>query len=116
VGGKVVLRWSKGVFVLNNATSPDKLEADSADDRMFLDILAELARSGREVSQSSGKTYAPALFAKNPAAKGISNARFEAAMERLFAANRIHNPSEGPPSKLRKFVTAGPAPLPPTDG
>ena len=111
VGGKIALRWRDGVFVLNIGTSPDKLEADAGDERTFLAILAEFARSGNEVSRSVGKSYAPSQFAKSPSANGLSNKRLEAAMERLFTANRIHTETSGPPSKRTKRIKYGPAPM-----
>ena len=62
--------------------------------------------------------FAPALFAEHPSAKGLSTARLNAAMQRLFAANRIHNEISGPPSKRRERIVVGPPPAPAgeTDG
>jgi hypothetical protein len=56
--------------------------------------------------------FAPALFAEHPGAKGLSTARLNAAMQRLFAANRIHNEISGPPSKQRQRIVAGPLSAP----
>jgi hypothetical protein len=35
-----------------------------------------------------------------------------AAMQRLFAANRIHNEISGPPSKRQERIVMGPPPVP----
>jgi hypothetical protein len=42
--------------------------------------------------------------------KRISRAAFEDAMNRLFAANKIHVEDYGPPSKGWSRLAAGPAP------
>ena len=107
-GGEVVLRWRDGVFVLEIASTADQLQADAADERAFLEILADFARSGRQVSDKKSNAFAPALFAEHPGAKGLRTARLNAAMQRLFAANRIHNEISGPPSKQRQRIVAGP--------
>jgi RecA-family ATPase len=110
VGDKRVLRWHDGVFKLDSAARPDKLEADAEDDRVFLAILADFARSGRAASENKSSTFAPARFAEHPSAKGLSAARLNAAMQRLFAASRIHNETSGPPSTRRRRIVAGPPP------
>jgi hypothetical protein len=107
-GGEVVLRWRDGVFVLDLASTADQMQADAAAERAFLEILADFARSGRHVSDKKSNAFAPALFAEHPSAKGLSTARLNAAMQRLFAANRIHNEISGPPSKQRQRIVAGP--------
>src|ERR1700722_13737194 len=64
----------------------------------------------RHVSDKKSNAFAPALFAEHPDAKGLSTARLNAAMQRLFAANRIHNEISGPPSKQRERIVMGPPP------
>jgi RecA-family ATPase len=109
-GGEVVLRWRDGVFVLDLASTADQMQADAAAERAFLEILADFARSRRHVSDKKSNAFAPALFAEHPSAKGLSTARLNAAMQRLFAANRIHNEISGPPSKRRERIVMGPPP------
>ena len=99
VGAKRVLRWQDGVFVLDSGARADKLEANAEDDRTFLAILADFARSDRAVSDKKSSTFAPPRFAEHPSAKGLSVVRLNAAMQRLFAASRIHNVTSGPPSE-----------------
>ncbi len=111
IGNERVLRWREGVFVLDGAARPDKLAADAEDDRAFLAILADFARSGRPVSAAKCSTFAPARFAEHPSAKGLSGGRLNAAMQRLFAADRIHNETSGPPSKQRQRIVAGHPPV-----
>jgi hypothetical protein len=107
---EVVLRWRDGVFVLDLAPTADQMQADAAAERAFLEILADFARSGRHVSDKKSNAFAPALFAEHPGAKGLRTARLNAAMQRLFAANRIHNEISGPPSKRRERIVVGPPP------
>ena len=109
-GGEIVLRWKDGVFVLNGAMRAETLEFNAADERAFLTCLEEFNRSGRDVSANRGRTFAPSLFAASQAAQGLSKARLEAAMNRLFSSNRIHNRIDGPPSKQRRRIAEGPAP------
>lgn len=109
VGETRVLRWQDGVFTLDGAARADRLEADAADDRTFLDILADFERTGRSASPTLSSTYAPTLFAAHPRANRLSKARLASAMERLFAADRIHTEVSGPPSRRRSRIVAGPA-------
>ena len=110
VGGERVLRWRKGVFVLDSVGRGDDLNAKAEDEAAFLDILADFARSGRRVSDKKSNAFAPAQFARHPRAKDLSPARLDAAMHRLFAAHRIHNETSGPPSKRRERIVMGPPP------
>ncbi len=111
-GDERVLRWRKGVFVLDRVGRGDDLNAKAQDEAAFLDILADFARTGRRVSDKKSNAFAPAQFAQHPLAKGLSPARLNAAMHRLFAAHRIHNETSGPPSKRRERIVAGPPPAP----
>ena len=118
VGNERVLRWRKGVFVVDSVGRGDDLKANAEDEAAFLDILADFARTGRRVSDKRSNAFAPSQFAHHPRAKGLSTGRLNAAMHRLFAAHRIHNETSGPPSKRRERIVAGPPPAPAneTDG
>jgi RecA-family ATPase len=50
VGGERVLRWRKGVFVLDTVGRGDDLKVNAEDEAAFLDILADFARTGRRVA------------------------------------------------------------------
>jgi hypothetical protein len=56
----------------------------------------------RNVSDKTGTTYAPALFAKEEEAKRIllNSKVLEAAMRRLFKAGKVWNEPNGKPSRL----------------
>jgi RecA-family ATPase len=107
-GEKRVVRWDRGVFVLDSAASPGKMEAEAKDNQAFLDMLDEFERQKRPVSASPSTTYAPALFADHPDGKALSKERYRGAMERLLKASRIHTDTSGPPSKQRQHIKRGP--------
>lgn len=109
-GGSVGMRWSNGVFVLDLATDADQMQANAADERAFLDILASFERGGRDASDKPSPTYAPTIFAEEAKAKGVSKRRLIGAMGRLFAADRIHVETKGSASRLRSRIVAGPSP------
>jgi RecA-family ATPase len=107
-GEKRVVRWDRGVFVLESAASPGKMEAEAKDNQAFLDMLDEFERQKRPVSASPSTTYAPALFADHPDGNALSKERYRGAMERLLKASRIHTDTSGPPSKQRQHIKRGP--------
>ena len=110
-GGSVALRWRNGVFVLDLITDADQMQANAADERAFLDVLASFERAGRDASDKPSSAYAPNLFAEEAKAKGVGKRRLIAAMERLFASDRIHVEMKGSASKQRRRILAGPAPV-----
>jgi hypothetical protein len=90
---RILLRWRNGVFVPEPGTgSLEKAAAEAKAENAFLDILARFNRQERNVSDKSGPTFAPALFAQEAEAKTtrIRKPALVDAMRRLFAANRIH--------------------------
>jgi RecA-family ATPase len=101
VGPLVTLRWKKGVFRVEGEGKGDfDRTAESAkSERVFLDLIAEFEKQGRHVSSKPSGSYAPTAFARNPAAVGLSKKALKAAMERLFAANRIKTVTCGPQSR-----------------
>ena len=66
--------------------------------------MREREAQGRPVSHSPSSTYAPAQFATDPQAEGISKAQFRVAMERLFATKKITLDVTGPPSRQRSRI------------
>jgi RecA-family ATPase len=101
VGMEFRLRWTKGVFRLDGQSggSFDKLAAEAKAEYVFLDLLAERERQDRAVSPKQSQSYAPAVFAAHPDAKGVSKKAFTAAMERLFKTKRIAVERAGSPSR-----------------
>jgi RecA-family ATPase len=110
VGDTSILRWREGVFVLDAKSNVSAAQVEGEADSVFLSLLTEFSRQGRDVSPSPSTTYAPTLFAADPQAKGISRDHLKAAMERLLKTDRVHIVTEGPPSHPRKRFKPGARP------
>jgi len=108
-GGEIKLRWVDGMFKPEGG--PDSLvviAAQSAAERLFLELLQQYTVAGRNVSDMPSANYAPTIFANDPRAGQITRKGFMAAMQRLFAANRIKVEMVGAPSKKRKAIVIAP--------
>jgi RecA-family ATPase len=104
----VELQWKDGLWLprslTNNADS--KTEREQKVDDLFLIMLRRFDREGRNVSANKSSTFAPTVFAREPAAKQakIGNKAFADAMARLFEAKRLRVVSEGSPSRQRSRI------------
>lgn len=108
-GQSFQLRWSAGAFVLDGDATiapVDRKQAAANADEVFLQILAAYTAQGRRVSDAVGAAYAPAIFAREPAAAGFKKAALGAAMNRLFGAGKIRIELIGPASKQRRQLVA----------
>ena len=112
VGETITLRWKDGLFLpANSLGGLDKLAAEQRANEAFLTLLAQFDGQGRNVSDKpTAPTYAPAMFSKEPGAKGIRKADLADAMRRLFAANRIHVGHYGRPSRPYSKLVVGACP------
>jgi RecA-family ATPase len=114
VAERILLRWERGVFVPEAGVSTlEKLAADQRAEDSFLQLLTQYTQQGRNLSdKQKANSYAPKMFAQEnrPDGKRISKAAFEDAMNRLFAAHKIHVESYGAPSKGWSRLAAGPGP------
>jgi len=99
-GETIVVRYQHGLFLPVPGTgSLERMAQDQADDELFLTLLDQFEKQGRNASDNaSAKNYAPLKFSLDPRAKNTSKARFAAAMNRLFAANKIRVASYGRPA------------------
>jgi RecA-family ATPase len=105
IGGEIRIRWEKGCFRPDGAASGfDRMAAESNADAIFLDLVAKFQAEGRNVSASPSPSFAPKVFSKHEAAKGLSAKVLDAAMNRAFSANKIKNEAFGPPSHRRTRV------------
>jgi hypothetical protein len=80
----------------------EKLAAERAAEQIFLTLLDEFNRQGRNTSaKPSAPTYAPTLFAKEKQARDhhIKKANFEVAMRNLFSAGKVGLEPYGSPSR-----------------
>ena len=110
-GFELQLRWQDGVFVPQlapGASSLDRSAARDFADDIFLKMLNLYARENRPVSDSRANTYAPALFAADPRAEGVSKQRLVEAMNRLFQQQKIKAVETGPPSRRRRQLVSVP--------
>lgn len=104
-GIEIRVRWSDGRFVPidQQATSfLSTLAADARAERVFLDLVEAYTAEGRHVSPNPSASYAPTVFSKDPRSTGITKRALTAAMNRLFADQRIAVREDGPPS--RRYV------------
>jgi RecA-family ATPase len=107
LGEEIRLRWQAGTFV--PAVGQDSItvmSVQSKAERVFLDLLRAYEAEGRPVTATTGHGYAPALFAKDRRADGVSKASFTAAMNCHFEAGRIRNIEVGPPSRRTRKIVA----------
>src|SRR5262245_45069332 len=105
-GETVVVRYEGGLFVpVNGMTTLERAAQDQEDDNLFLNMLDQFEQQGRHVTDKvNPNNYGPAMFSK---ANGLAKARFAAAMDRLFAANKIHVGTYGRPSRQCYKITPG---------
>ena len=105
---KMLLRWRDGVFLVEpGARGLDKLAFEQQAEAVFLTMLEQFERQGRNVSPNPGRSYAPTLFATEPEAMGINAAALKRAMAHLLSANKIHVRKSGPPSRQRSHLATG---------
>jgi RecA-family ATPase len=108
-GETIKVRWREGVFFVEAGTSSlEKLARDKKIDDTFVTLLERYTRQNQPLCPYAGRNYAPAIFASNGKAGGISSAEFARCMQRLIDADIIHIKTEGPPSKRRSLLALGP--------
>jgi RecA-family ATPase len=99
-GGKIDLEWKDGVFRrVKEPALLDKLAAEKKAEDVFMRLMKRFNSEGRNVSDKNGTSYAPAIFAAQPDAEGITSKQFKGAMDRLFVAKDIRLMNKGRPSK-----------------
>ena len=99
----IVLRYQSGLFLpVAGTSSLEKAAAEQAAEQMFLTLLDQFNRQGRNTSAKPyAPNYAPTLFAKEKQARerGIKKSGFEIAMRNLFTADKIFLEPYGPLSR-----------------
>jgi RecA-family ATPase len=103
-GETIVVRYQRGLFLPEKGISDlDKLAREARIDELFVTLLRQFTKQGRNLSPNKSNIYAPAKFEEQPQAKAakLSSKDFAAAMERLLAKNTIKVVTEGPPSHPR---------------
>ena len=103
-GETIVLRYQAGLFLpVAGMSNLEKAAAEAQADTIFIDDLRRLAGQGRRLShQKTSNNYAPTVLAAEHSE--IKKADFEAAMRRLFNANKIRVEQYGRPSEPRSRI------------
>jgi RecA-family ATPase len=99
-GTEIMVRWERGRFVLADSNWKSSL-TNAETENLFLELLEQFAREGRNVTAKKGTSYAPSEFASHADAKGVSKEAFKKAMDRLLGAAKIKNIESGSPSRRR---------------
>jgi RecA-family ATPase len=102
MSANIVLRYQRGLFLpVPGVSSLDRAASEQLADDVFVDVLKRFAKANRNVSDRVGPGYAPAQFAREDEAKraGLNSKSLEAAMRRLFKAEKIENEPYGRPSR-----------------
>jgi hypothetical protein len=112
-GTEIMMRWERGRFVLAGSDWKSSL-TNAETDKLFLDLLAQFTREGRNVTAKKGTSYAPAEFASHADAKDVSRETLKRSMDRLLKAGKIENLESGSPSRRRsRLVNASTATIEP---
>jgi RecA-family ATPase len=99
----IVLRYQRGLFLpVAGMASLDKVAQEARADGVFLDLLHRFTKENRNVGERTGTSYAPARFAQEEEAKraALTSKHLEAAMRRLFKAEKIWNEPYGRPARI----------------
>ncbi len=97
-----MVRWPDGMFKLDMGDSGfERLAAESHVDDVFLKLLQQFERQRRTVTDKTGTSFAPKVFANHPSNEGIASKAFTHAMKRLLTSGKILIVWDGPPSKRR---------------
>ena len=104
-GTEIMMRWERGKFVLADSNWKSSL-TNAETDNLFLELLEQFTREGRNVTEKKGTSYAPHEFASHADAKGVGNDAFKRCMDRLLKAGRIKVETYGPPSRCRSRLVS----------
>jgi RecA-family ATPase len=102
ISESILLRYQNGMFLpIQGIATLDRMAQEQQAEHIFLDLLRRFTAQNRNASDKTGPSYAPALFAREEEAKraGLKSKDLEAAMRRMFAADKIWNEPYGRPSR-----------------
>jgi RecA-family ATPase len=107
ISAKMVLRYQNGLFLpVPGISSLERAAQEQTAENAFLDLLKRFTAANRKVSDRAGPGYAPAAFAREDEAKRamLTSKDLEAAMRRLFKAEKIWNEPYGRPSRQSHHI------------
>lgn len=100
-GDEILMRWEDGFFTAEAEESGlDKVAMDAKADRVFMRLLDDCERQGRDLLPKTIHT----TFARMPEREGLTKSQFARAFERLLAAGVIKLEKDGPASRRRRLV------------
>jgi RecA-family ATPase len=103
LANRVVLKYRDGMFLpVPGIASLDRLSRQAKAQDVFLALLARFTRENRNVSATTGRGYAPAVFVGEDEAKKahLKKTDLRDAMRQLFKDEKIWNEPYGKPSRL----------------
>ncbi len=110
-GLRLEMRWENGRFVALDMPELDGVEGleqaetkEAKAQRVFLELVQQYNKEGRNVSTARAANYAPVIFSKHHRAQGVSKPRFERAMNELLETGRIAIETVGPPSRPQQNI------------
>jgi RecA-family ATPase len=97
----IVLRYQGGLYLPVAGVSFDQAERAQTAQDVFLALLKRFTAENRAVFAATGKSFAPAVFAREDEAvkAQLTSKNLEAAMRELFRLGRIWNEEYGKPSR-----------------
>jgi RecA-family ATPase len=96
---KIMARWKDGVFAVETPASASNALTRGRAQCVFLDLLREFRRQGRNVNTKPKGSYAPKLMAQHPDSERVTKEAFAYAMEELLRDGKICVVETGPPSE-----------------
>lgn len=101
-GNEIVVRYRNGQFVRENSLDITIVDTASQARRVFLRLLRQFEKEGRDVSPNPSQNYAPTVFASHPDNESLGKRALQTAMNALLGAGEIEVETFGPPSRLRQ--------------
>jgi DNA polymerase len=98
------VRYESGLFLPVEGMSMDAAERAAKAEEAFVTLLRKFTAQKQMVSPNPSSTYAPARFAEQSEAQGISKKEFARAMQRLLDIKTIEIRTWGKPSKPIRYL------------
>jgi DNA polymerase bacteriophage-type len=107
-GATCFVRYTGGLFLPvegMEGMSMGTAERAAKADEVFVALLRKMMAQHQTVCHASGRGYAPARFAEQPEAQGITKKEFAKAMQRLLDAGVIEIRTGGRPSRPHYYLS-----------
>ena len=104
ISASCFVRYMNGLFLPVEGMTMDAAQRAAKADEVFVALLRKFTAQHQMVSPASGRSYAPARFAEQPEAEGITSKEFAHAMQRLLDAKIIEIRTWGRPSRPTRYL------------